>query len=524
MKKSTLSVIAVFLALLAGTLVVMLRKPERGMSRLAISVDKEQIDKLTIKGKNAVELKKEGGAWLLANGKAADAGAVNRLLDALGRIKSSDLLTSDKGRYGEFEVDAEKGCEVVAFAGKKLAAQLTVGKNVSGGLALLAEGGIYKVTALSQSVFSKPASSWIERKLFTDKLDDATRLEVALAGAAPYALVKKDGAWGLEDPKALPAGFRFDADAARSLVSAVASLRAKDFEESDPGADKTGLAPSGDVIKVVFAPAPPAASAEPAKAEPAPVAASEPATRTLFLGKAKEGDSKDIYAKIDGRNDLFTLSDSTVKSLRKSPTDLRDLKLMSFDKAKVQKLSVVDGKNSLSFEKKEGAWQLVKSSDSKPADFELDPNAVERRVAALATARGLKVLDAKATADTGLAAPAAKVTATLEGGASFTLAFGKETKDEEREASYAKGNADGATYLVAKWTRSNLTGGLASFKKQAEQGGGFENLDPKALSGLPPDVRDSLMRQMREKQQQQELIKRLQQQAEKTPPAAPAKP
>jgi hypothetical protein len=114
----------------------------------------------------------------------------------------------------------------------------------------------------------------------------------------------------------------------------------------------------------------------------------------------------------------------------------------------------------------------------------------------------------------GLAGPSATVTATLDGGKTARLSFGKETKDDNRDMIYASGNADSAVYLVTKWTRDNLTGGLDKLKKRADPSG-LGDIDPKALQNLPPDVRAGLMKQLKQKQQQQALIEQLQKQQAK---------
>jgi hypothetical protein len=544
MKRSTLAVIAAFVVLLAGALWVTSQRPERGIARFSFDVSKDAVDRLVFTGKNPVELKKSGAVWKLANGRLADVAAVNRLVDALATLKSSDQLTADSARFAEYELDAEKGTKVTVYAGSSKVAELTVGKPVSGGVAMLVGGQAFKVGGTSPGVFAKPAGAWIEHRLFDDKLDDASRLDVKLAGAAPWALVKKDGAWVVEDPKALPAGFRYDAEAARSLVSSLVTLRARDFEDKDPGAEVTGLGEGDDVLSITFTPAPPASKDEAAPVKPVagaegkaadakptvaaaaaepPKPAPPPVVRTVRLGKAK-GDARDAYARVDGRDDVFTLFEANARALRKTPVDLRDLKLTAFEPPRAQKLAITAGKLSLSFAKKDGAWQLVSSSEPKPAGFELDPAAVERKVVAVASARGVRLADAKERVQSGLEAPSARVTVALEGGATATLLFGKEIKDGQGEVAFARGSADAETYLVSKWIVQNLTSGLASFKKSEGWGGGggMPNIDPSALSNLPPDVRESLMRQLAQKQREQQMLKQAEAQMGKAPPA-PAK-
>lgn len=552
MKRSTLLALAVFAALLVGAVVLLTQKPERGISRVSFAdLQKDAIDRLVWSGKNAAEVKRQGTTWQLANGKQADNAALGRLLDALVKVTSSNLLTRDAARFGEYELDQEKGTKLEAYSGNKKVAELVVGKSLPGGVAMRIGDGAFAVSGTSAGVFVRPAGGWIEHRLFDDKLDNATRLEVKLANSPAYALIKKDNAWALEDPKVLPTDFRFDAEAARTLVSNLVSVRAKDFEEQDPGSATTGIDDTSDVLSVTFvaaapptpgatagAAAPPAPGATPGAAvpptpgaatdtgKPAPTAdntsAAPPVVRTLRLGRNK-AESKDVYAKVDGRDDVFTLVEGTAKNLRKTATELRDLKLMKFDVAKAQMLMVNDGKVNLVFAKKDGAWSLVKSSEPKPQGFDFDPTTVERRVSAVLGARALRLADAKEGAQSGLTAPVATVTVELEGGTAAILRFGKDIRDAEREAVFAQGNIDGATYLVAKWTRQNLAGGIATFKKVAPPtGGGMPNLDAKALSNLPPDVRDSLLKQMAQKQREQQMQKQLEAQAPKAAPGAPA--
>lgn len=544
MKKSTLVTFVVFAALLVGAIMLTSRKPERGISRMAFaSLNKDTIDRVVISGKNAIELKKskQDGKWHLANGKVAETAGVTRLLDALPNVKSSDLIARDKARHAEFEVDQEKGSKVQVYSGSSMVASFTIGKSTGGGVAVLGEEGIFKVSGIAPFTFSKPATSWIERKLFEDNADAVTRVEVKLAGIKPYALVKGEGAWKVEDPSILPPGFRFDTEAARSMASALANLRVASFEDTDPGPAATGLTDTADTISFVVSstPATPAAAgdkgdvssaaAAPAK-QGAPAAATPAAssaaaiTRTIRLGSAKAEGTKDVFARVEGRDELLTLPEYTVKLFRKGPLDLRSLEMMSFERTEVRKLSIVNGKTNLTFDKKDDTWSLTSSTETKPAGFELDPAAVEKRISALRNAQGKGLAAGKSAADAGLTSPSAKVTLTFAKGDTAVLVFGKEFKEDGKDQSYAKGNADDAVYVVNNWLRNNLTGGLDTFKKQVElDGGGLSNIDPKALSNLPPDVRESLMKQIEQKKREQDMLKRLQLQTAPAASAAPTK-
>lgn len=508
MNKSTLIALVVFAALAGAVVWSMGRAPERGISRISFAeLDAGKIDRLEIAGPNPVKLKKDGDLWRLEDGKEADEAAVKRAAEAVAKVASSDLVTRSAERFAELEVDEAKGTRVQAFAGSQQLADFVVGKAATGGAHVRVGDEVYAVKQVFQNIYSKPAATWLERRFFKQGVADAARLEVRLAGQTPYAMAKKDGKWGLEDASLMPQGFAFDANAAASLAGAVAGLRAKDIIDPKPGAEVTKLEADFDAFIIAFA----GKEGEP------------DTTAKLRLGAARE-DDKSVFAMVEGRDTLYVIPEGTAKSLRKSLLDLRDLAMMSLETGKAKRLTISSGKDRTVFEKKDGAWTLVSSTDKKPEGFELDPQAVERRVSAVASARAARVADGAGTANTGLAKPSAQVTVELEGGKPATLVFGNTTKNADTEMVYARGNAAEHVYFVTPWLKSNLTGGLASFRKQAGPPGGMGgmgglgglgNIDPNALQNLPPEVRASLMQQLQQKQREQELIKQIQAQQAK---------
>jgi hypothetical protein len=475
------------------------RTPERGITRVSLEgIDSEAIDKLEISGKNAVTLKKDGDLWRVESGKEADANAAKRAVEAIPTIVSSDLVTTDEARFAELEVDEEKGARVKAFVGAEEVADFVVGKSAKGGSHVRFGDKVFVAKKLYASTFSREPSSWLQRKLFNDTLADVSRVEVTIAGEKPFALSKTDNTWGLEDESILPKGFRFDKNGASSLASTLVNARAKDILDEDPGVEKTGL-DSPDVFAFVI--------------EEGEGDTKSSVRREVKVGKAVSSEDKSVYAQVSGKSDVITLPEHTVKDLRKKPTDFRDLRMMQLDKDKVASVAIKDADKNLVLEKQGAEWKFGKHTETIPDDFNLDPAAVTRRLSAIANARAAKVAEVSAAA-AGLGRPSATVTATLEDGKKVTIAFGNETKDGDRDMIYARGNADDAIYLVTKWTRQNLTGGVDTFKKTGDPSG-LSNIDPKALQNLPPDVRAGLMKQLQQKKQQQMMIERMQRKAER---------
>jgi hypothetical protein len=488
MKKSTIIAIAVFAVLLIGALAMLREKPERGITRVSFAdIKPDQVTRIETRGKASVEMTKEGDAWKLADGKRADAVAIQRLLETIPKIQSSTVVTRNAERFSELEVDDEKGTGILVASGDRELADFVVGKTARGGAHVRVDDTVYAVRGVFPSVFAREAGQWIEKKLFEVDREQVEKIEVSLADGTRYNLVLKENKWGLEDPSILPAGFRFDPSQAESVANQVINARAGEVLDTDPGDDKTGLGGTTDSFTLV---------------------GKDGKRTTLRLGG--ESEQKNVYARADGWDEVLTLFPHSSRALRKTPSDMRDLGLMSFSPNDVVKLEIENGADELRLEREADGktWKVASATGETPEGFQLDPMKVEQRVVAMRSARGTAI--APEGAATQLDEPTAKLTATTDEGESAVLAFGGETEQDERGAVFARGNADSKAYLVAKFTRDNLTGGLPTFAVQASPEGGLGaaamgggGLDPAALQNLPPDVRESILKQLAQQQQQQ---------------------
>jgi hypothetical protein len=477
MRKGTILAALVFVALIAVAL-LQLRKPvERGITHLSFTgLEKDKVTELSITGTNPIDLKKTDGKWVVSDGKPADENAVRMALDAISKIESDDVVTTNPERYVAMGVDEEKGTHIVAWIGSRHAAEFTLGSSAGANTHIRSGDAVYAVHGVRSFQLSKPSSAWHNLKLFTDALDDVSRVEVGLSGKAPYALVKKGTQWELEDPKVVPAGFRFDHDEARTLMSSLVNLGAKEILDKDPGVATTHLDNTADVLVFV---------------------GKDGARRELHLGATTA--EKNVYARISGKDDLYTLTESAAKGLRKAPTDLRELTLVQLTPDKVRKLTVNAGKTQLVLAKEGSTWKVAHSSEPTPADFELDSNQVNSKISGFSTARALRLATEAEERTAGLAKPAATVTATLEDGKTVSISFGAEGKEKENNSPvvFARGSVDNTTYVVAKFLAERFTGGLSTFKKQAAPAN--PQFDASQLANLPPDIRAQLLQQLRQR-------------------------
>lgn len=484
MNKSTLIAIVVFAGLAIAVASTMREKPQRGVTSLSLDeVDASSVDRMVIGGDDGVTLERDGDRWTL-DGKLADGKVVERVVESVAGLHSSDLASRNPDRFAELEVDDEKGARVRLFSKGNVVADLVVGGAAPRGSYVRSGDEVYTVEGVYRSSLAREPAGWLERKVFFDEVEDVERVEIMPHQGVAYAVVKKDDTWQLEDPSSMSEGQRFDAEAAARLVRSLVTVRADDILDGEPDgagalaedADRFEFRVSGD-------------------AEP----------RRLELAPEKDGA---VLARSSAREPFFTLRPAVANGLRKTLADLRDYGLVALEPDRIERLEVDDGGDRLVLEKEGGSWTLASSSSPLPEDFELDPAAVTRRLGLLDRAKAIAEASAEQAFDPSAASQ--KVVATLEDGTAVALAFGPESEVDAKKVVAAVGNVDDKVYLVESSTRDRLLGGIESFERVAPvlPQNGLGGIDPEALKNLPPEVRDSLLRQMAEEQQRQQVMQR----------------
>lgn len=517
MQRSTVMAMGVFVVLLLAAGWVLTRKPERGIQRINFSgLQASLIDRISVTGAHPIELTHDGAVWHLANGREADGDLVQNLLTNSLKVVSADVLAQDANHSLDYDVDALKGEHVQLSSLGTVMADFVVGKSMSGGAAVREGDLVFRVANLPTTAFAHSPTEWTQRRLFTEKPDEVTRVSVRLAGREPYTLVRTDRAWELANAgaevnaragvdandSADPSGamnasaapdFRFDPAAAQALVAALVGLRANEILDTDPGPGVTKLGPEADAL--TFFPRTPGA------AEPAGV------SRTLLLGASRE--DKSLYAQVQGRKEVVLLPSYAALALRKERTDLRDLAIMlPFDVNQAQALTVNDGKKAVTFSKdiKDGSWHLPRG-EKTPVGFVLDPAKIMRRLQMLAHARALGLAQEQGLKAAGLAPPSASIALNVGGSTTVSVGFGARASEQDN-AVYVLG-MDRKVYYLARYLRDTLLGGLETFGRDAQQADPLTQLDPKSLEGLPPDVRASLEQQIAAKRREQEMLRTL---------------
>ena len=162
--------------------------------------------------------------------------------------------------------------------------------------------------------------------------------------------------------------------------------------------------------------------------------------RLLVGGKAPAGG--DLYAQRAGEKRVFVIPSFVESSFDRKPFDLRDKKILAFDRDKVDRLEIAHGDVKLELTKAGQDWNIT-----APVQARADFSVVESVVTRLQSAQ-MKSLPAEQAADLknyGLDKPVATATVGL-GSTRATLAFGKAAEGGD---VYAKDVTRPAVVTVA---------------------------------------------------------------------------
>jgi hypothetical protein len=202
------------------------------------------------------------------------------------------------------------------------------------------------------------------------------------ANGQTSALVKKDAGWQMTEPEATDA----DVTEASSLATNIASLEQTRVVDENAG----DLAPYGlsePHIKIAF-------KAEGGKGG------------EVHLGD-KTPTGGDVYAVMAGSKKVFLVSSYLDTTFDKKPFDLRDKRVVKFERDKVDALEVVRGKDNIRMARKDSEWKV-----ERPVAGRGDYSTIEGLLTRLSTA-GMSEIVASNTTDLkqyGLDTPATTIT------------------------------------------------------------------------------------------------------------------
>ena len=104
-------------------------------------------------------------------------------------------------------------------------------------------------------------------------------------------------------------------------------------------------------------------------------------TRELLIGDQTPAGTAN-YAELAGDQRVFTIASYTKTSLDKSPNDLRNKNLLTFDSDKLSRVELTAKKTAIEFGRNKDAWQIV-----KPKPLRADQSSVEELIRTLRDAK-----------------------------------------------------------------------------------------------------------------------------------------
>ncbi len=187
-------------------------------------------------------------------------------------------------------------------------------------------------------------------KILTLKDTDIRKVEIGHRGGESTVIAKNDsGTWAITAPKPLPA----DQSAVTALLGNANPLRSERvLDESNPDLAGYGLAPPLITVKFTMA---------------------DGKTPTLWIGEDTATGSS-TYAMVVGDLRVFVMASSGKQAFDKASKDLRDKRLMTFDKDKTSRVELDIAKQPpIEFGRiSQNEWQILKPKPMRADGFQVD--------------------------------------------------------------------------------------------------------------------------------------------------------
>ncbi|MCK9460419.1 MAG: DUF4340 domain-containing protein [Proteobacteria bacterium] len=252
-----------------------------------------------------ITLEREGDVWSMTKPVAypVNATSVAKMVEALGALKTIDVISDNKAKHAVLEVDDALGIEVKAFDGEKQLAGFIVG--VSRGdmtmVRLPGKDEVYRVKGAIRTTFNKSVKNLRDHTV--TKLDRGSVVRVRITGPeGVFEMAKKgDG----KDAKFEPVGDpiqNFDTRKADGLANALTGLSARDFVDAPVTDDVSGLGEGA--MRVVFE-----AAKDGVKG-----------TFTVLIGKTLEKE-RETYVKTSLSDQVFLVASHIVSRFKTKAAD-----------------------------------------------------------------------------------------------------------------------------------------------------------------------------------------------------------
>ncbi len=270
-------------------------------------------------------------------------------------------------------------------------------------------------------------------KLLNLPEDQIRNVEIRKRSGEMINLQRDGSLWQITAPKP----FRADPDVVSSMLSTLSSLSSdRTVEEKATGMDQYGL--NQPVIELS-------------------VADKNKKTTRLLIGDDTPAGTA-VYAAIAGDPRVFALSSYKKNSFDKTPNDLRDKRLLTFESDKVSGIELTAKKQTIAFGRSKDQWQIV-----RPKPLRADGSQVEELLRTLRDAK----MDLSGSEDD------KKVSAAFGSGTLFATAKVTDVSGAQelqvrknKDDYYGKSSVVPGVFKLSSGTGTGLDKGLDDFRNK----------------------------------------------------------
>jgi hypothetical protein len=281
---------------------VLVPLPAERLSRIEITRHEPSQDPID---DEFITLERKGDTWGMTKPVVypVNATSVTKMVEALGALKTIDVISENEAKHAVLEVDDALGVEVKAFDGEKRLADFIVG--VSRGdmtmVRLPGENKVYRVQGALRATFNKSVKNLRDHAV--TQLDRGSVTRVKITGPdGVFEMVKKgEGDKAKFEPVGEPVQ-NFDTRKADGIASALTGLTTRDFVDQPIAAEASGL--GDDALRVEFD-----AAKDGAKGR-----------FTISFGKSLEKE-RETYVKTSLSDQVFLISSHLVSRFRVKSAD-----------------------------------------------------------------------------------------------------------------------------------------------------------------------------------------------------------
>jgi hypothetical protein len=361
-------------------------------ARYALKVDASAVTRFSVATDTMqITCEKEGRQWVLAGPPRtrADGGTVERLLEELERLPKGEVISADeqsRAGLGMADYGFDRPRVRITLGGDSFQTIILVGADAKLGDALyVKEEGRPDIVSTTTNILNAVPRSVTEirdRRLFEGFPSDATRITIRRSdGFMELAKSPEDASWGVQKPVRARAA----AASVQALLDALYEVRVSEFiADSVAAASLYGLDEPAVEVAVL----------------------SRGGEQTLLLGRNAGRSADQVYATLQGADEVFSVPTNILGVLQVKLDALRDRRVVTLPAYDIGYIEMQEGERTLKLAMTGGTWRAI-----EPKQFVADEERVQVVLSEWTGAKIAAFNDEPVTnmAEVGLAPPARRL-------------------------------------------------------------------------------------------------------------------